>query len=516
MNKNRIWWNNLNNSWKRELIENLLENQKYQRQNINKDDILHFAEESDAIIEDIENLTCVHVSEEVVDNLKPLNFLNNINDFRIKPLFYNDELLDYDIKHYPKHLREKVLFLEVKDTYLGDDLTILHDFVNLEHLVFVNCELQSLEGIQKLTKLKRVDLSQNPFTDLTPLKRLQIQKLNISRTNVRDTSPLICHPSIEWINVEGLDLDIPDNRNFFSIPKLELIVYTEYNEALFFDEILIKNNAPDPNREWWKELSTEWKIRLISNLLDTDEYKDFGIDIEGLYHLVENSNKYLPFIASLETVRINSEWLNDLAPLDNLKKLKRIEIDFDEKSKQNAHKMLAKCPCHLRPKVKVINLNKVPFSANFTLLSKFENLEKLYIGNCGFTSLTGLEKLKHLKHLAASGNYFSDLQPLASLSLELLDLQDTPVKDLSVIEKMTSLEFLNVKSIIGLINYSAIFYLPFLKLAISYEVIKTTRTSIKRQLHHEISEKLQNNNIINLNPDVVPHKLIKNSSFNKN
>ena len=518
MDKNRIWWNNLSDKWKKELIRNLLNNEKYAGKNLSKVDVLYFAEESDIIVEDIVNLKRVHLLKDVSNNLRPLNFFNHIEDFQIEPSEYEYEILDYDINRYPKHLRNKVRYLEIRNICLGYDLTVLDDFVNLENLTFSNCQLHSLEGIQKLSKLKRVNLSHNPFSDLTPLQNLPIQKLDISFSQVTDTSPLIDHASLEWINVDDLDIDIPNNCNFINLHQLELIVSTESNQVLFPKANLKENNPLDENRIWWENLRLKWQKMLIYSLLDSECYKDFGITIIDMYDLLKHSNKHLSAIVNLEKGHISKKLLDDLSPLDHLTNLKDLEIGFDENDKQYAADILKMLPQHIRSKVKTINLKGMHVANDFTPFENYINLEKLYIEECGFTSLNGIEKLKRLKHLGGgTGNCFTDLSPLTSLKLEVLDLQGTNIQDLSIIEEIPTLELLNLKSLIGVFEYSSLFKIPFLNLAISYEPIQLTPKKLRGHLQCEISLETQNlETIIDLAPSEIPQKLLCHLSMHKN
>lgn len=518
MNENRFWWSGLSNVWKKELIENLLESKKYQGQKVTKVDILEFAEKSDAILNDIVNLQRIHVSEDVANNLAPLNFLNHIEDFQIEPPVYEDEIQVYDLNRYPKHLRSKVRFLEIKDTCLGDDLNVLRDFVNLEHLVYINCNLQSLEGIQKFTNLKRVDLSHNPITDLSPLKELPIQKLNICNTDVTDLTPLVNHKHIQWINVCELEIDVVQNCQLLSIENLELIAFTEENEVVKPNNKSNHDNRLKKDRTWWKSLPFKWKIKLISNLLDTEEYEGFGLDISSLHDLINYSDKHLSALMNMEQIKLPAEILYDVSPLSQMKNVKELAVVFEENEEDCLANFLKNFPVQFRPKVKAILFDDVHISGDFEPFAKFSNLERLYIQDCGFTSLKGIEKLKNLTHLGGgSGNFFTDLKPLYNLKLEVLDLQDCPFDDISFIENMPTLEWLNLGTLSQIRSYQPLFKLPFIRLGISYEPIEITEANLQNQFDREI---LSNNDyysaIIDLNPKKIPGKLLIKSSFVKN
>ena len=517
--RNRVWWSCLGKTWQNELIRNLLDSDKFKNRNLRRNEIFDAIDKSDEYLDEILELKKVSLTESVHnDYLNPLNLLKCIEKLYIEPPEFNDRDAANVIYMYPKHLREKVRVLKIKGIYLGDDLTVLEDFVNLEYLVYSDCKLLSLEGIQQLTKLKRVNLSQNFFSDLNPLKELSIQKLDISYSLVQDTSPLAGHTSIEWLNVCNLDLDTPHNCNFLSIPKIELIVFTEFNQPIFPEENFNVNNSIDKDRIWWDKITLRWKQELIFNLLETDDYTDFGIDIRGMYDILEYSDKHLSAIVNLEQVQITQELLYDLSPLDYLKNLQDFHIEPPDFNNVNSAHVIGMYPRHLRSKVKTLYFEGIYISDDLTPFSDFCNLEYLCVKACGVSSLNGIQKLNRLKHLAGlDGTHFTDLSPLIGLKLKTLDLKEAQVFDLSPLQYIPSLERLYIDSLQQVKDYSVLLKLPKLELIVCDKWIEISHEEIKKHIRHErfkreykfTQKPKMQTNPIDLNPEKIPQELLQ-------
>ena len=217
---NNEWWNNLDKNWKEELVSNLLNSPKYQNnKNLHKS-IPDLLKEPDKIISDIINMKRLHISEKLIYNLSPALYLKNLNDFHISESSATEYYSHSLIKIYPKQLRSKVKRLQLNH-FRMNDLTSLSDFINLEELYIQCCRLISLVGIEKLTKLKKLTADQgNFYSDLNPLRGLNLTHLEMEFTKVSDLSPLLEVPSLEWINLYYLK-KIDDLTPLLNMPNLK-------------------------------------------------------------------------------------------------------------------------------------------------------------------------------------------------------------------------------------------------------------------------------------------------------
>ena len=213
----RHWWDNLDKLWKDELISNLLESPGYLEKKMSATEVFQEIEQSDTIINDIVNLEKLDISSKLLIDLTPVFYFKNIHDFHIQEPGYPavDAIF---LSMYPKHLRSKVRRLNIDGANLGD-LTSLSDYINLEVFTGQCCRISSLNGIQKLTRLKEFTADQgNYFSDLNPLQGLGLTYLNIEGTPVTDISPLQDVKSLEKINLNFLE--ISDYSPLLHLPNL--------------------------------------------------------------------------------------------------------------------------------------------------------------------------------------------------------------------------------------------------------------------------------------------------------
>ena len=200
------WWSKLERDWKEELVRNLLDSPKYRNRNLVLTDIYELLDESAEIITEIVNIEKLHISWHKINDPAPLFHLKKIEDFLIQLPHWDDNKASF-LNWYPEHLRSKVRRLDLDGIIFNNDLSPLSEFINLEILNCRYCQIESLEGIQNLTKLKIFKSDQgNSYSDLNPLRGLNLVSLNIQSTKVTDISPLIDLPSLEWIDLGFLSI----------------------------------------------------------------------------------------------------------------------------------------------------------------------------------------------------------------------------------------------------------------------------------------------------------------------
>jgi len=270
------WWNNLDKIWNVELIKNLLDSPKYKDRNLVITDIYDLLEESDEVITDIVNLVKVHVSSDVICDLSPLAYLKKIDDFHIQLTGWEKFDASFFLDLYPEHLRSKVRRLDMDGLIFEDDLSPLIDFINLEILSCHDCQIESLEGIQNLTRLKVLNAGRdNSFSDLNPLRGLNLVSLNIRSIKVTDISPLIDLPSLEWVDLSSLS--IIDLSPLLKLPNLKGVVLPDNVEVPVneLEEQLNINHNIDENKKRSHSISEQFDYDKIWYLIPFSILDDF-------------------------------------------------------------------------------------------------------------------------------------------------------------------------------------------------------------------------------------------------
>ena len=238
MNEDRNWWNNLDRIWKEELISNLLNSPGFEGKGMQPADIMKVidgnGEKSEEILAEIVNLKKQHLSRKMYVDLTPVFYLKKIDDFLIERPDYGEADASF-LYLYPKHLRSKVRRLDIDVLFFDGDLTSLSDFVNLEYLQCQSCHITSLNGIEKLTRLKEFHADQSNFyKSLEPLRGLPLTYLNIEFSKVTDLSPLRDVPTLETLQCSYTG--ITDFSVLSELPNL-----TEFCEGPRNDEFSIRD-----------------------------------------------------------------------------------------------------------------------------------------------------------------------------------------------------------------------------------------------------------------------------------
>ena len=230
MNENRIWWNKLDENWKIELMSNLFIDED------NGDILLEIVDKckiatiSDKNISAVVNLRQVSITQQVLYDLSPLDYLKNLKSFQIDAPHFKDENAKDVLEMYPKHLRSKVRDLHFEDIYVGDDFTVFSDFNNLESLHVKGCDFKSLKGIQKLKRLRTLTIAKNNYPlYLKYLVRLPIKTLNLEKTPINNLIPLKFMRSLRCLILDSL-IDVVDYWTLSNLRNIELYIANEYVE----------------------------------------------------------------------------------------------------------------------------------------------------------------------------------------------------------------------------------------------------------------------------------------------
>ena len=228
-NENKKWWDSLDETWQDQFILNLFASNSFTDLDLASADDLQIIKEHDIILEAIVNLEDVSVLQTTAYDLSPLAYLKKIKEIRIMELIRGKDNVSAILTTTPKHLRSKVKRLHISNTNFGDDLSVFHDFVNLEYLNCDDCGLKSLNGVEKLKKLKLLYLGFNDYCDLNPLRGLNLIEICIGNTQVQDITPLLDIPSLKFVDLTMLDLI--GYTQLLALPRLEMVVLDEYTEV---------------------------------------------------------------------------------------------------------------------------------------------------------------------------------------------------------------------------------------------------------------------------------------------
>ena len=412
----QLWWETLSYAW-------ITEFKKY----------VPFDSISNTALLKIASIDSVDLSgNQYILDLEPLAALRDLKYLNIS----NTKIIDISPLRYAKGLRklkaagtsieninalqyfEKLTYLDLSQTELLD-ISILErlkklTFLDLSHTkIFTFESLKSLSNLVKVNltntafsdptllsanaSLKTVNLSRTSISQLNAFKTLQsVTQLDISETGVTSLNGLENHPKLEILTINrtsigNLDplLNVPNLKKVFS----DLTGITEQMASAFMAKrsrtIVVTNS--EQVMEWWKTLSTNWKMLFKALIQEENPEKE---DIVKLMNL--------------DSLDVSGKNLYELEPLKKFQRLRYLDISKN-------------------------------LFTSFEFTEKMVDLEVLKGADLPVESTIGLEKNSKLKLLMLNRTLLKDIQSLAYLNkLETLNIDETKVTEGQVVKYLKS------------------------------------------------------------------------------
>ncbi|MDP2236901.1 MAG: leucine-rich repeat domain-containing protein [Bacteroidales bacterium] len=300
----------------------------------------------------------------------------------------------------------------------------LHQMINTPRIdLNGNIYLQEMQPLSRMINLQELNISRTEITDLSPLTGLtDLRKLDISNTRISKTDALKGMFLLEHINIENTRIESLDDLH--GILNLKLVL-ADKSRIKIEDVLSLKKIRPEALivyqtetlRFWWNNLNDEWKDVLGSNL--PAGINPSPIQLQALADNKEVVVKNLLSVYSLEPLMpllllekltLAGTTVSDLSPLRGLKQLRQLELSGNP----------------------ITDLNP---------LKELELLEHLNLENTSVADLSPIAGLTTLKTLNIGGTQVRTLKALATLeNLEELSVFNTRLKNLSPADKLPSLK----------------------------------------------------------------------------
>ncbi|MAN85660.1 MAG: internalin [Algoriphagus sp.] len=305
------------------------------------------------------------------------------------------------------------------------NVEILTTTIGLEELDLSSAGIESLLPVTRFVKLRKIDFSDNPISDLLPLSEVNtLEEIKSQNTLVKDLSPIRNNTKIK-----RLDFSESPIESILPIVGLPEISYLNVNRSALFaeevPEVLLKK--PELTliyrvqflENWWSELPQLWK----------DIFRrEFGMpenpSVEQLHNLTAKS--YL---------QLDRTGIEDIRPLTAFVNLRSLSI-FDAPLSTIA-------PISEMTLLTNLKISQAPV-VDFLPISSLFELESLDISNTGIEDLEPLGALSNLKKLNLSGTNLKVLRGLEPLiNLQELDVASTNLRSLRPIEGLSNLKKLS-------------------------------------------------------------------------
>ncbi|PMC36589.1 hypothetical protein CJ195_14230 [Bacillus sp. UMB0899] len=367
----------------------------------------------------LKNLEYLYLDRNPISDFSPLRELTNIislglGDTGVKDLAFLANL-------------QRLEDLSLENNQL-ESLATLPALNGLTYLSLNLNKLSSLEGIEKLNHLTTLYVDENPITSIEGLEQLQsLTDLSLSFTSLESIDRLVDMENLDYLSLYGIDLT--------GISGAMKVIETLQNRGVTVEY------AGNEEEEWFDVYVggvTEDSVKLYIDYYGEKEIATYEVYVNGkLKETLPGDESYL----KLQKLKPNTEYEIEVHAYDAQKELlfsrTVTETTWDAPigevipfKDQNLHELI-KAELGLERDVQE---------------SDMEYLHSLYLYEEDIQDLTGLEYATNLSEFYVYGNSTAlDLKPLVQLpSLYYLSIDDTPIKDYSVLKSMKKLQSLSI------------------------------------------------------------------------
>ncbi len=283
-----------------------------------------------------------------------------------------------------------------------------------------------LAFLKKMTQLVIAGQYNNEseINDLSPLRGLlNLQSLNVSRTQVSDLSPLQDLLNLKQLSVSSTQVsDLSPLQGLLNLQSLRL-PYTQTTDLIPLQELENLQSLEISHTE----VSDLSPLRSLLNLQSLGVACTQVSDLSPLQGLV-----------NLQELYVYDTYVSDLSPLQDLLNLQTLQVHELEVT-------------NLSPLQGLVNLKELYVSVtglnDLSPLQGLLNLQELFVSGAQVSDLSPLKGMVNLHMLHTYCELVSDLSPLKDMmDLKFLDVSETQINDLSPLQGFVNLQKLNISS----------------------------------------------------------------------
>lgn len=315
-----------------------------------------------------------------IQSLEGLQYFTNLTRLNIAQ--------DYTHSYIPEH--------NIKD------LAPLRNLSNLEEVTVSAASLGSMDGLQNLTKLKKLTLQYNgSLSDLNPLRNLtSLEELDLTGNHVQDLSPIGGLSKLRKLVLDTNPLvDVEPLRGLKNLTELS------------FSYLTIANDNPNPKPIGLEPLSG--LTNLVRLNIEAARIQDLTpiASLSRLEQLDAGQNPQLihPEIVAkfpgLTRLSLPAVGLTDVSPISGLTKLEYLDISLNQLNSIESLQKLTR--------LRSINAvaNRI---SSINVINHWPELEYAYFGNNSLVSIEGLKTGPNLKQLDIENNIVDYREPSGS------------------------------------------------------------------------------------------------------
>lgn len=381
-------------------------------------------------IASFENLERLTVRDYPDTNLKQLVPLKRLNNLSLEDTVDSDSIISTDKdKIRVKDYSAISVMSGLKSLYLNSDIIKDIGFIKglpaLEDLTLEDTAVISLASLAEMPALRSLTLlGNNKVQDFGPVGTATgLTSLSIDKMTSQPDPDLSSLSGLEKLDIKGF-MSISSVRGLSGLKELSI-------HNCNVDQADALSSLTGVERlTFYSVWNSQGNLRSLDFLKGMTglKYADFTGNLDGTGWSGYN---YLVEVYGDVSSIFNHQGLEELY-LDNGK----FEINFDKIKENPGLRVLSLRNMELHKNYYVesyggmtsVWYDDVKLGEHMDILSRFPNLEELYLDSNELTDLNFAAGLKNLKRLGLKDNYITDLSPLKQAEfLEYLDIRDNPV-----------------------------------------------------------------------------------------
>jgi Leucine-rich repeat (LRR) protein len=359
---------------------------------------------------------------------------------------------------------------------LPDTVSLAHirNILNLERIDLSSYKnINDLEPLSRLTKLKEVNIANTQTNNLAPLRNLSnLEILNCSGTEANSLEPIKYAINLRELYCQNTQINnLEAVRNFNKLDKLYF-----FNTPISSLEPISGLTALRELRGEASKITDVSPLKSLSNLNFLDIPNTAVSDLKPLAGLsqlerLDFSNTQvknldgLQGLKKLKNVLFNNTQIGDLNALQGLSTLEKVYCDQSKITREIARKFMAANPNALvifdsetlsnwwngmsgEWKIAFGKYVKYTGLPNKDQLQQMANLTEMNVSNNqAINTLEPLKEVTNLKKLFCSSTSVSDFSPLKDLiDLQILEANSTKINNLRPLANLTNLEKISVEN----------------------------------------------------------------------
>jgi len=344
---------------------------------------------------------------------------------------------------------QEVISIKIENLHSSVDSKFFSLFSGLQELILIDCKindayflggitrlriegmeqgplrsLNEIEGFERLTNLKELDLYYNSISEISNLENLtNLERINLSHNYIKEIIGLDTLKNLRILNLEGNQIEeIKNLENLVNLRELNLSENKEISDIKGLEKLINLDVLLLFNNYSIKEIKGLENLR---NLRILDISKDIGMITFNVLS------------ADIDWVAPFQEGMDFMEHYRNQEILNKNHDDYWNRLYE-AREYIGE----IKGLERLINLEELQLEGNSILeikgLEQLENLKILNLSKNKIKEIKGLERLKKLKILALDGNEIEVLKGLENLkclkSLFLHDNNITPIVSLEDFE----------------------------------------------------------------------------------